>query len=145
MVHALEAIHRLLRPGGCLIDIHPFSDERTVEIYEGNEIAFSETVPAFSGDEIRRAEAALADVVRRRLFVAERAASFDFRIYASSIAELYAYVEDDGARDEGPADEAFARWAAEMLPRLDEQMRAAGEGARIAYRERAHITRLRRR
>ena len=35
MVHALEKIHRLLKPGGWLIDIHPTSEPASIEVRVG--------------------------------------------------------------------------------------------------------------
>jgi hypothetical protein len=142
MVHALEEIHRLLRPDGCLIDIHPYSDDAAIEVHQGKVVTFVAPVPAFSGDAIRDAENALTQVVVRRLFRRERAASFDFLTYASSVSELYAYYEEASAFDDSPGDEAFAAWAAQLAPAVEEILRAAGDGAAVAYRERAHMARL---
>lgn len=142
MVHALEAIHRLLRPDGCLIDIHPDSDDAAIEVHQGKVVTFVAPVPAFSGDAIRDAENALAQVVERRLFRLERAASFDFLTYASSVSELYAYYEEANAFDDSPADEALIEWMSQLAPTVEEALRAAGDGAEVAYHERAHIARL---
>jgi hypothetical protein len=142
MVHALEEIHRLLRPDGCLIDIHPFSDQATIEVHQGRAVAFAVTLPAFSADAIRDAEDALAQVGERRLLRLERAASFDFLTYASSVSELYAYYEEANAFDDSPTDEALIEWMSQLAPTVEEALRAAGDGAEVAYRERAHIARL---
>ena len=45
MVHALEEIQRLLRPGGSLIDIHPFPEVPLIEVYQGGRVLFAEPQP----------------------------------------------------------------------------------------------------
>jgi hypothetical protein len=142
MVHALEEIHRLLKPDGCLIDIHPFTGEWFIEVHQRGEILFSEPVPEFDQEDIRQAEDALARVVQHQLFIIENAASFDFLIYASSIVELREYYEEANAFDDSQNDEVFNEWASELAPRVEEAMRAAGVGAEVAYHEWVHITKL---
>jgi SAM-dependent methyltransferase len=141
MVHALEEIHRLLKPDGCLIDIHPFIGE-FIEVHQGRKITFAEAVPAFNDEDIRQAEDALARVVQRQLFLIERAAPFDFLIYASSVVELRAYFDEANAFDESSRDEMAAAWVLELAPRVEEAMRAAGEGAEVVYHEKAKISRM---
>jgi hypothetical protein len=42
MVHALEEIHRLLRPNGTLIDIRPYAEPTIVEVISGDQTLFAE-------------------------------------------------------------------------------------------------------
>jgi hypothetical protein len=142
MVHALEAIHRLLKPGGCLINIHPLPQAPLAKIVQSGKITFTGPVPAPNEDDARQAEAALAQVVQRRLFVVERSGVFDFLVYASSVAELHNFLEEANAFQDSPPDEAAAAAQAELAARLEEALQAAGEGAEVAYHERARITRL---
>jgi hypothetical protein len=142
MVHALEEIHRLLKPEGCLIDIHPLIGEACIEVRLGRKITFAEVVPAFDNEAIRHAEDALTRVDQHQLFVVERGAVFDFLIYASSFTELRAYYEEANAFDENSRDEAAAEWALELAPGVEEAMRTAGEGAEVVYREKAKISRM---
>ena len=73
MVHALEDIQRLLRPDGCLIDIHPVLEAPLIEVYQGVRVLFVEPYPGYDYEEdLRQAEDALAQIVQRRLFVVER-------------------------------------------------------------------------
>lgn len=65
MVHALESIHRLLAPGGRLVDIHPFAEAPLIEIHQGGLITFSEPAPDYPLAEIEQAEKALAQVIGR--------------------------------------------------------------------------------
>lgn len=142
MVHALEEIHRLLKPDGCLVDIHPFIGEWFIEVHQRGKITFAEAVPAFDKEDIHQAEDALARVVHRQLFLIERAGSFDFLIFASSIGELLAYCDEVNAFEDDPNDGVFTVWASEMAPKVEEAMQAAGEGAEVVYREKANISRL---
>ncbi len=143
MVHALEEIHRLLRPGGNLIDIHPVLKSPLVEVYQGSRVLFVEPYPGYDYEEdLRQAEDALAQIVQRRLFVVERNGEFDFVTYGSSVAELRDFLVKAGAYDDRPKDEAVAARAAELAARVEEIMHAAGEGAEVAYHERGRIARL---
>lgn len=71
MVHALEQIHRLLRPSGALIEIHPSVEEPPlVEVWAEGRRWFSEHDPGFDYvDDLRRAEAAVTTILDRGLFV----------------------------------------------------------------------------
>jgi hypothetical protein len=131
MVHALEEIHRLLKRDGCMIDIHPFIDGQFIEVHQGGKIAFVEPVPEFNSEDLRQVEDALAGVVQRQLFLVERASSFDFLIYATSVAELLAYYDEANAFDESSRDEAREVWMSELASRVEEAVRAVGEGAEV--------------
>src|SRR4026207_1312423 len=89
MVHALEEIHRVTRPAGTLIEIHPALEFPFLEVRSNEEVFFSENDPGFDWDEdSRHAEGSLASVVRRGLFVREERRRFELRIHASSLDEL---------------------------------------------------------
>ena len=144
MVHALEEIRRLLRPGSSLIDIHPVLEAPLVKVYQGDRVWFSEPSPGYDYEEdMRQAEAALAQVVQRGLFVTERSGEFDFLVYASSVAELNDFMVKASAFHDSPADEAAAAREAELAARVEEIMQAAGKGAQVVYHEKARIARLR--
>jgi len=142
MVHALEEIRRLLKPDGCLIDIHPAGEAKFIKVYQGRDILFAEPDPGFSGEEVRQAEDALAQVVQRGLFVTEHDSEFDLPIYASSIAELVKYLEEIDVYEDSPKDETVEARMTELFSRIEELMIATGDGAEVAYHERARITRL---
>lgn len=144
MVHALESIHRLLAPAGRLIDIHPFAEERVIEIHQGGQITFSEPVPAYAIADIEHAEKALAQVIGRGLFAMERASSFDFRTYAPSVAELVAYLTEQGSLgDEGQEEGARVREMEALAAQVEQLMEAAGAGAEVVLHERGHMALLR--
>jgi len=143
MVHALEGIERLLRPGGCLIDIHPVLEAPLVEVFEGGEVAFAESSPSYDYEEdLRQAEDALARIVERGLFVTDRGREFDFLTYGSSVAELRDFMAKAGAYDESPEDDAVVARKAELYARVDEVMRGSGDRVEVAFREKARMTRL---
>jgi hypothetical protein len=143
MVHALEEIQRLLKPNGCLIDIHPVREAPLIKVYRGSSVLFVGTDPGYDYDEdIQQAEAALAQIVQRGLFVIEGSSKFDLTTYASSVAELQEFFAMVGAYDDDPKDDAMEAQRTALYARVEEIMQAAGGDAEIAYHERAHITRL---
>ena len=142
MVHALEEIHRLLRPDGSLIDIHPILEAPLIEVFQGGKVLFAEPIPVRDYEDYRQAEDALAQIVLRRLFVIVHSGEFDFLTYGSSVAELRDFVAEANAYDDRPKDAAVATREAELAARVEEIMQAAGEGAEVAYHERGRIARL---
>jgi hypothetical protein len=142
MVHALQNIHRLLKPGGSLIDIHPFADEPLIEIHQGEKIAFTERLPAYSVEDIQQAENALAHVIQHCWFTVERAREFDFRIYASSVAELRDFLTEMDAYDNRPLDEMTMTQYAELATRVEGVIQVGGEGTEVAYYQKVRIARL---
>lgn len=142
MVHALEEIHGLLKLHGSLIDIHPVLEAPLIEVYQGATVLFAEPSPDYSEEDYRQAEHALAQVVQRRLFLVDRSGEFDFFTYGSSVAELRDFLAKATAYDDTPKDEAVAVREAELYARVEEIMQASGEGAEVAYHERARIARL---
>jgi len=90
MVHALEEIHRLLKPAGTLIEIHPSVDAPPfVEVRSDGQLSFSEANPVFDyEDDLRHADAAMATVLDRGAFVLDDRRTFELRTYAASVKEL---------------------------------------------------------
>ena len=89
MVDALRSARKMVRPAGCLIDLHPTSDRPTVEV--GGRVVghvVSEAAP------IRHAAAAiaLANAVDQRLFSIERRERFCFYTYSESHLELARHI-----------------------------------------------------
>lgn len=146
MVHALEGIHRLLKPDGALIDIHPVSVSSPIEIHQAGKI---DVVGQLSVRQwcidFQQADIALTEIVQRGLFAVEREAVFDSLTHYASAAELRTSFkdsidkfarDDQSARKSGPPAEALAA-------RAEELMQAAVSGAELIVREPTHITRLR--
>jgi len=142
MVHALEEIRRLLKPGGCLIDIHPIREAKLIKVHHGNKILFAEPDPSYCGEDIKKAEEALAQVIQCGLFITERDDQFDLPIYASSVAELQDFFAEIEAYDDSPKDETVEARMMELFTRVGEIMKTTGNEVEVAYHERARITRL---
>jgi hypothetical protein len=142
MVHALEEIHRLTRPTGTLIEIHPSVELPFVEVRSNGELLFSEHDPGYDyEDDLRDAEAAVATVVGRGVFVLEQRRRFELRTYARSVEELRRYWEVYGAYDPEEKEEALARRQDEMYARAREVLeRSPGTG--LVYVEPATMSRL---
>jgi SAM-dependent methyltransferase len=132
MVHALEEIHRLLKPNGYLIEIHPILDTPLVKVHNESIVLFVGPYPGYDYEEdLRQAENAIQQIVQRGLFVIERSIEFKFLTYGSSITELQdLWGEPAEARE------------AELYAQVEEVMQAAGQGAKVALHEKARISRL---
>ena len=142
MVHALEEIHRVTRPAGTLIEIHPALEFPFLEVRSTEELFFSENDPGFDWDEdSRHAEEAVAAVVDQDLFVLQERRRFELRIHASSLDELRDHWAVADAYDPEEKEEALARRAEEMYARADEVLERT-PGAELVYVEPATISRL---
>jgi predicted SAM-dependent methyltransferase len=142
MVHALEEIHRLLNPGGLLVDIHPVPESASIRVYDHGEVLHEEPLVDTGDEDILQAERALAEVAERGLFVVGVAHEFDFQTYASSVGVLWDYLELMNAFDNSPKDEAAALREQELAARVEKILRKSGEGAEAAYNEKGKIMRL---
>ncbi len=146
MVHALEEIHRLLKPTGTLIDIHPVAESSPLEIHQGGkiEVAGQLSVRQWCID-FQQADHALREIAQRGLFVVERDAVFDSLTHYASAAEMRTSLKESiakFARDAQSAGESVPQ-AEALAARAEERMRAAVSGAELIVRERTHISRLR--
>ena len=142
MVHALEEIHRVTRPTGTLIEIHPALEFPFLEVRSNEELFFSENDPGFDWDEdSRHAEAAVATVVDRGLLVFQERRRFELRIHASSLDELRDHWAVADAYITEQKDETLARRADEMYARAQEVLERS-PGAELIYVEPATISRL---
>jgi SAM-dependent methyltransferase len=144
MVHALMEIRRLLRPDGSLIDIHPVLEAPFVEVHSGDEVSFAEAHPGYEeyDQDLHQAEDALAKIVERGMFALEASREFGCSTYGSSVTELRDFMAKTGAYDTRPVDESVAAREAEMYSRVEEIMKSCGEGAEVAYHERARMSLL---
>jgi hypothetical protein len=143
MVHALEQIKRLIRSDGVLLDIHPARVTPTIEVHAAGRIVLAEDSPDFDyDDDLRSADDAVAWAIQHRVFALDRGHEFEFVTYASTIAELRDFFAVAGAYDQRERDDATQRLVDELDARIDAAMRGAGDGAEVAYRERARMARL---
>jgi SAM-dependent methyltransferase len=143
MVHALEEIHRLLKPVGVLIEIHPAVDAPPfVEVRSNGQLLFSQGDPVFDyEDDLRHADAAVASVLDRRVFLLEDRRRLELRTHATSVKELRDHWALVGAYDPEEPEETLLRRRDEMYARAHEVLKRA-PGAEIVYVEPATMSRL---
>src|SRR4051794_6244689 len=130
MVDALRRAHRLVRPCGCVIDLHPTVHPAVVEV----ESQITGEVDTDDGP-LRHAAAgaALEAVVSAGLFAIEHATEFAFYTYADTVDELRDYIEENWRS---------ARIAEAVVHRTNDALLRA-PGARPRVREDVRLTRLR--
>ena len=143
MVHALEEIHRLLKPTGTLIEIHPAVEPPpSVEVRSAGGLSFSEQDPAFDyADDSRHAEVAVATVVERGMFALDEPRRFELRTHAASVAGMRDYWTVYDAYDPEQREEALVRRKDEMYERAASVMERS-PGSEIVFVEPATMTRL---
>jgi hypothetical protein len=146
MVHALEEIHRLLKPNGMLIDIHPVSEPSPIEIHQAGKVDLVGLLSVRQWCfEFEQADIALAQIIQRGMFTVERNAVFDLPTHYASAAELGTNLKESVeifARDVQAAIEPLPHVEA-LSARAEELMRAAISGAELIAHERTHISCLR--
>ena len=145
MVHALEDIHRLVKPAGILIDIHPVAESSPIEIHHGRKIdlAGNLSIRQWCTD-YEQADHALAEITQRGLFAVEHESVFDSLTHYDSVEEMRTALKESihkFARDTQSIEESIPH-AEAMAARAEELMQAAASGAELVVRERAHISRL---
>ena len=146
MVHALEEIHRLVKPTGILIDIHPVAEASPIEIHQGGKIdlAGDLSVRQWCSD-YQQADDALTEIAQRGLFAVEREGVFNSLTHYDTAAEMRQSLKeaiDKFARDAQSVAEAVPH-AEALAVRAEELMQAAASGSELIVRERVHIRRLR--
>jgi hypothetical protein len=135
MVHALEIVHNLLKPGGLLIDIHPNGEPPPIEVDVGEDVMLAGYLDETDDfEEYFKADEALAEVTARGLFALECEGLFTFVTHASTITELADFLEAEWS-DSVLSEETIAQ--AEAL------MGEAGDGKEITLREDVRIARYR--
>jgi hypothetical protein len=146
MVHALEEIHRLLKPTGALIDIHPVAESSPIEIHQGEktDLAGYWSVRQWCID-YQQADNALTEITQRGLFAVEREGVFDSLTHYANVEEMRTALKEavaKFARDAQSVDEAVPNVEA-LVALAEELMRAAVNRVELIVREPTHICRLR--
>jgi hypothetical protein len=96
MVHALEIVHRWLKPDGRLIDIHPTGEPPLIEVYQdGKTTPAGQLQETDDFIEYAQADDALQQVVEMGLFKLERRDTFLFATHADSVSELVNYLREE--------------------------------------------------
>lgn len=135
MVHALEKAHRLLKPGGVVVDVRDIDDPARVEVHDGARVSLAGRVVDRSDfDDERQALAALAQVVEDGLFVMEEERLFDHNLHAETLDVLRKYIADEWENTILP--EETAQKAVELMSR-------AADDAEVIVRFSAWMARLR--
>ena len=96
MVHALEQIHDLLKPGGHLIDIHPNGEK--VEFYaviDQDEQFIGHMLESDDYIEYFQAREAIETVIERGLFKVGKMMEFEFRTYTDSFDEMKIFLDEN--------------------------------------------------
>ena len=145
MVHALEEIHRLLKPDGFLIDIHPVAGHSSIEIHHNGELDLVGYLKVRQWCfDFQQADIALAKIVQRGQFIVEQKSMFDTLTYYDSAAEMAAALKESihkFVREGEPIDEEVSQ-VDTLAQQAEELMRAAGPRAELIMRERNHISQL---
>ena len=137
MVHALEKICDLLKPGGLLLDIHPTNEMAAMAVRLRDQL-----IPAgwlHESDEYVEyewADEALQHVIDDRRFVLEQSGTFEFVWHADSLKDLRAYLAEEWK--DAIIDELTAGRIEELLklPVRDKEI-LVSEAIRIARYQRA--------
>lgn len=145
MVHALKEAHRLLKPVGKLIDIHPVATPSVIEIHHGKQIdAVGNLMVRQWYVDFQQADQALKQVVEERLFTIEWEDEFESFTYYESSEEMHtAFIQEiqTFARDSASIAESKPI-VEELSARANQLLRSAGNGAKLIRRERTHISRM---
>ncbi len=133
---ALKGIHRWLRPGGVLLDLHPEAEDPRIDVVSGG----TSTVQLGRMDSttlignIRAARAALASLVDQRWFERERSVVFDFIFHFATVDEWFRHRQE--RRESRIVDP-------ELIERAREVLASASQGE-LLVSEHVLATRLRR-
>lgn len=134
-MHALEIVHTLLAPTGCLIDIHPNGQPPSIEGRIASRLhllGYLQETDNFI--EYGQASAALAEIARRGLFVLEKQGAFIFVTRASTVDELHTFLNESWTDAIIPAE--LERQAGELSSSI-------GQISSVLLTEQVSITRLR--
>jgi hypothetical protein len=95
MVHALETVHALIKPGGSLLDIHPGIEKAWVEAQVNGKEYFLDVLEETDDYiEYKQANDALSQVIERGLFTVREAGKFTFIIHAETVEELREFLTE---------------------------------------------------
>lgn len=145
MVHALEEIHRLLKPNGFLIDIHPVAEHSFVEIHQNGKIDLAGQLEVSQWCvDFAEADKALDEIVQRGIFTVEQKGRFDTLTYYESASEMGAKLKESilkYVREGEPVNEEVSHVEV-LAAQAEEMLQAAGGEAMLVLREPDHISRL---
>ncbi len=109
MVHALDEIHRTLKPNGVLIDLRPLEDRWPLEVTSGSghmQVGRLTDLPVAIADD-RAASDAMGEAESRGWFVKERELEFPFFYYWDTPSEIKEFMETEWEGFEKLEDSVF--------------------------------------
>jgi hypothetical protein len=136
MGHALEKAHRLLKPGGVLIESHFSGEPFLLEVHHQGQIKHAAPLDrAGDFETFRQAKAALDQAVKDGLFwpVAERV--FDYLVYADSLDALREWWAETSSQL--MIDGKIVRKVNELVP-------GTGGAAQVVLRRQVRVGKLKR-
>lgn len=142
MVHALEAVHRLLKPNGTLVDIRPHAEPSILEVAAGDRTLFAE--PKREGDHegVLDSDRAMDEILERKVFEAVRGRDFEFFSYGSTAAELREFWDRYNDYEDTPIEEEQLSFEDKVYAKADEVRKDSGKDAEVIIHERVRIARL---
>lgn len=145
MVHALEIIHRLLKPDGFLIDIHPVAEHSSVEIHQNGKIDLVGQLEVSQWCiDFHEADKALDEIIQRGIFTVEQKGTFDTLTYYDSASEMGTALNESilkYVREGEPVDEEVSHVEV-LAAQADELLQATDGEAMLVLREPDQISRL---
>lgn len=97
MVHALKEIHRVLEPGGILIDLRPVEENWSVEVYSSAGVQIAGRLidmPIGIADD-RAAFQAMSEVESLGWFSKQKDGDFGFFYYWDTPSEMKEYIDEE--------------------------------------------------
>jgi len=133
MVHALSEIHRVLKPGGILLDLRALEDSWPVEIVSSAGWQVSGRLKALPGmmEDDEAANQAMREVESGGWFIQTRVEEFPYFYYWDAPSEMKEFTETDWEGLEKISEEVFRKTASLWA--------SANADARVRMRVRMHI------
>jgi hypothetical protein len=95
MVHALNESWRVLKQGGWLIDIRPYSLSPPVEVVMDNKASIAGPIDSSAGiPDDEAADSAIKEVIRDGAYSKSEAGSFKFAYYWDTLDHMVDYIEE---------------------------------------------------
>lgn len=123
MVHALEEIGRVLRPGGALLDLRPIHTVRPLEIVTGQQVIALDTIDY--SDQLpndQAADTALRQMVQAGWYSCQQQTTFEHNWYWDTVPEMVDYCEQ---RDPP------ITFSEAQVAHFQQQLALSGAGARL--------------